>query len=132
MSEPVTSVIAANVIASTVGAGIVVFGIHTGLEYPTVIAGIAGGALALSYLETANHFKRALQVLSAALFAGYGAPFLTGIFVYQLRKWGWLEVETPTKGAELVVAVILAFLAHGVILPGIQAWAKKFAGRVSQ
>lgn len=132
MSEPVSSVIAANVIATATGAGIIIFGVHTGLEYPTVIAGIAGGALALSYLPTANGFKRAMQVFSAALLAGYGAPFLTGILVFQLRKWGWIDTETPTQGGELVVAVILAFLAHGVILPGIQKWAKNFAGRATQ
>lgn len=133
MTEPATSVIAANVITTAgVGAGIIVFGVHTGLEYPTVIAGIAGGAFALSFLESANAFKRAMQVFSAALLAGYGAPVITGILVYWLRKWEWVDVDNPLKGAELLVALLIAFLAHGVVLPGIQTFAKKLVGRYAQ
>lgn len=117
----VPAVVLSNVAASVGSAGVVVFGIHTGLDYPILIAGVFGGAMALSYLETSSHIKRAIEVASASLLAGYSSPVCADILFGSLQKFGILsETALPHKGLPLVIAFVTGYLAHGVILPGLR------------
>lgn len=125
MTEPTSaataSVVVPNVINTTLsGAGVIVFGVHTGLDYPTLIAGVVGGALALTYQEKANGWLRAFQVITAALFAGYSTPSLVGIAVSILGKWSLVDQQESTFGLRVCVSFITAYLTHGVLLPGIR------------
>lgn len=113
--------IVSNVAASVGSAGVVIFGIHTGLDYPTLIAGVFGGAMALSYLEPSSAIKRAFEVLSASLFAGYSSPVSADILFGSLRKFGVIsETAVSPYGLPLIVAFLTGYLAHGVILPGLR------------
>lgn len=133
MSEPATSVVAANVAATvTTGVGVVIFGVQTGLDYATLIAGFIGGATALSYRAPAKLWVRALEVVSAALLAGYCAPFLAYILVAWMSKIPYIGVEIPYTPVQLATSAIIGYLAHGVILPGLRKFGEFWTRRYSQ
>lgn len=133
MSEPATSVVVANVAATvTTGVGVVIFGVHTGLDYATLIAGLIGGAAALSYREQAKLWVRALEVLSAALIAGYMAPGAALIFVAWMAKLPYIGVELPITMIQLMLSLSIGYLAHGVILPGLRKFGEFWTKRYSQ
>lgn len=132
MSEPVSSVVAANVAATiTTGVGVVIFGVHTGLDFVTLVIGLIGGGLALSYRKKANLFMRAVEVLSAALIAGWTAPVCALVLVAWLGKLPYIGVELPVTPVQFMLSLVIGYLAHGVILPGLRKfgefWTKKYS-----
>lgn len=132
MSEPVSSVVAANVAATiTTGVGVVIFGVHTGLDFVTLVIGLLGGGLALSYRKKANLLMRAIEVLSAALIAGWTAPVCALVLVAWLGKLPYIGVELPVTPVQFMLSLIIGYLAHGVILPGLRKlgefWTKKYS-----
>lgn len=133
MAEPTASVIASNVASTAVtGTGIVILGVHTGLDYATVIAGLAGGSAALSYLEPTSHLKRAVEIISAAFLAGYSAPLLADVTISTLKKFSIVGDNPPSDGAQLILAFLVAYMAHGIVLPGIRKIATAFIGKYSK
>jgi hypothetical protein len=133
MTEPATSVIVTNVISTALtGAGIVILGVQTGLEYPTLIAGVLGGATALSYQEPTKVWIRAFQVITAALFAGYSAPVASAVLLTALNKLALVGKDSTDDGIVLCLAFVIAYLTHGVILPGLRKIGNAFVGRYSR
>lgn len=133
MAEPVTSTVGINLITTGVTSiGVVIFGVHTGLDYATLIAGVAGGATALSYREPANMFQRAAEVSSAALLAGYLAPGLASVLGAIIGKLPF--VNEPIDGAllQLPLSWMIGYLAHGILLPGVRKMAGYWTRRYSE
>lgn len=124
--------VATNALSLTTGVGVVVFGVHTGLDYPTLLAGIFGGATALSYLPPSKLLNRAFEVGSASLLAGYSSPVLAEVLTHTLSKLGLLEdnVSTPL-GLQFVIAFGVGYLAHGIILPGLRKIGSAYIRRKS-
>lgn len=144
MTEPVSSAIATNVTAALVGGtGVVIFGVHTGLDYATLIAGVVGGTTALSYREPSTQpetvaemvftvLRRACEVMTAALLAGYCAPGAASVLAAGIGKLPYIETQVQGESLKLPVSWTIAFLAHYVILPGIRAFGKVIAKRYSK
>lgn len=121
MADTITPVVAANLLSTSVaGASVVLFGIQTGLDYPTLIAGVLGGATALSYLEPSKMTRRGFEVISASLLAGYSSPMLTKVVEHSLAKLDMLSETSPSSGLQLVIAFVVGYMAHGIILPGLR------------
>lgn len=130
MAEPVIST---SIVSTTItGAGIIILGFHTGLDYPTVIAGVAGGATALSGLDPAKPWKRAFEVITAALFAGYASPPVSSVVINLLGKWSLVDQKMSAQSIELIVAFLMGYMAHGVVLPGLRRIGKKRLGGYSE
>lgn len=129
MAEITTSA----VIATTVtGAGVMLLGVNTGLDCPTLIAGVAGGATALSYAEPNKIWVRVFQVASAAIFAGYCAPVMAAITCSLINKMPLMEQKISCAGVELAVAFVIGYMTHGILLPGIRKLGSTFIGRYTQ
>ncbi len=132
MTDAITSTVAVNVAtASLSGAGVVIFGLQTGLDPQMLMAGFAGGASALSYSAPAKPLIGFFQVCTATILAGYASPFLTAFVAYNLHKWGLQPSEVPLTGAQLLTAFMVAYLAHGV-LPGIRKVASTLLRRFTR
>lgn len=133
MSEPVSSVAAANVAATiTTGVGVVIFGVHTGLDFVTLVIGLLGGGLALSYRKKANLLMRAVEVLSAALIAGWTAPVCALVLVAWLGKLPYIGVELPVTPVQFMLSLVIGYLAHGVILPGLRKFGEFLTKKYAQ
>lgn len=133
MSEPVSSVVAANVAATiTTGVGVVIFGVHTGLDFVTLVIGLLGGGLALSYRKKANLLMRAVEVLSAALIAGWTAPVCALVLVAWLGKLPYIGVELPVTPVQFMLSLVIGYLAHGVILPGLRKFGELLTKKYAQ
>ena len=122
MADTTVPVLATNIITTSISsAGVVVFGMHTGLDYPTLLAGILGGAFALSYSEKTGLVSRAFEVFSASLLAGYSSPVLAKVGLHLLTKYDFIvdadEVRVPSQAG---IALMIGYLAHGGIFPGIR------------
>ena len=122
MADTTVPVVVANAVSTvTTGVGVVIFGVHTGLDYPTLLAGVLGGATALSYLEKAGLLHRAFEITSAALLAGYSSPVLAEISVHMFNKFDLVkEGNQMYMAVKLILAFPTGYLAHGVILPGLR------------
>lgn len=133
MTDAATPVVLTNVVNTSVtGVGVVIFGMHTGLDYPTLLAGIFGGAFALQYLEKAGLAKRAFEVVSAAIIAGYFSPVVAGIVLHNLLKFDLIKDAADTKtGLQLSLAAVIGYVAHGVIFPGMLKLGKSYMRRMN-
>lgn len=122
MADTTVPVVAVNALSTlTTGVGVVLFGVHTGLDYPTLIAGVIGGATALSYLAPSKLLNRAFEIITAALLAGYSSPVLAQLLTYWLGKFDLVDKAAATPMAlQLPVAFAVGYLAHGVLLPGLR------------
>lgn len=122
MTDTTVPVVAVNALSTlTTGVGVVIFGVHTGLDYPTLIAGVIGGATALSYLAPSKLLNRAFEIITAALLAGYSSPVLAQLLTYWLGKFDLVDKAAATPMAlQLSVAFAVGYLAHGVLLPGLR------------
>lgn len=117
---------------SLTGVSVVILGVQTGLEYPTLIAGVLGGATALSYLSPSSLWNRAFEIITASLLAGYCSPILTTLAGNILVKFSLVtELEKGIPGMELAIAFAVGYLAHGVLLPGLRKIASVFMRRAS-
>lgn len=133
MADTTVPVVAVNALSTlTTGVGVVIFGVQTGLDYPTLIAGVIGGATALSYLAPSKVLNRAFEIITAALLAGYSSPVLAQLLTYWLGKFDLADKAAATPMAlQLSVAFVVGYLAHGVLLPGLRKIASVFMRRAS-
>jgi hypothetical protein len=133
MADTTAPVIAINTVSTlTTGIGVVLFGVHTGLDYATLIAGVVGGATALSYLAPSKLIHRAFEVISAALLAGYSSPVLADVATHTLAKFDLMDKTVPAPiGLQLILAFSVGYIAHGVILPGLRKMGSAFVRRYS-
>jgi hypothetical protein len=122
MADTIVPTVAINLINTTVtSVGVVVFGIHTGLDYATLLAGVFGGGLALSYSEKSGLLARAGEVISASLFAGYTSPVFGEIAFNKLVKWELLATTSNSQmGIQIAIAAVIGYTAHGLLLPGLR------------
>jgi hypothetical protein len=133
MADAAVPIVVANSLQTSItGVGVVILGAQTGLDYPTLIAGVLGGATALSYLEPSNLLKRAFEITTASLLAGYSSPVLANVVSHGLVKYNFVQEGMDTQaGMTLVTAFIVGYLAHGVLLPGLRKIASAFIRRNS-
>lgn len=133
MTDTTVPAVAVNIISTSItGVGVVVFGVQTGLDYPTLLAGVLGGATALSYLETAGLFKRAFEVISASLLAGYTSPILADIGLHLLSRFDFIKYTSESRFAlQVGIALVVGYMAHGVILPGLRKIGNAFVRRTA-
>lgn len=119
MVDTTVPAVAVNITSAIVGSvGVTIFGIQTGLDYPTIIAGFFGGALALSYRTPAKAWVRFIEVVSAAILAGYFSPVFAEPITHFLQKKDILPVKSGNhQGIQLCLAIAIAFLAHNLLLP---------------
>lgn len=80
-----------------------------GVKYATLIAGIAGGVVSLSFLKDLTRWQSGMAVLTGALTAGYLTPVITR----QLHAW----VDTGLA-AENAVGFLLGLTAMNIV-PGL-------------
>ncbi len=114
------------------GVSVVIFGIQTGLDYPTLLAGVLGGATALSYSERTGMFVRAFEVITASLMAGYCSPILAEIAWHTLVRFDFIGEHSQSKmGLQLGLAAVIGYMAHGVILPGLRKIGAAFIRRTA-
>lgn len=111
MAEPASSAI---VIAAT-ATGLTVFGVATGLNPSLLIAGLAGGLWALSYMPPMPAWKRATTASLSSLLAGWSTP---AIVVALTSLEVWPKTVTPDL-VQFPVAVAFGLLAHTVIGPAM-------------
>lgn len=133
MPDTTVPVVAVNTLSTlTTGIGVVLFGVQTGLDYATLIAGVVGGATALSYLAPSKLLTRAFEVVTAALIAGYSSPVLAGVVTHALAKFDLMDkVTMPPSGLQLILAFSVGYMAHGVILPGLRKIGSSYVRRYS-
>lgn len=112
-------------------AGVIIFGVYTGLDYATLIAGVCGGATALSYAEPTKPLRQFLVVLSAALLSGYSAPWMAPIGAAAINKIPFIEAHVTDRPLEIGLGFLIAFLAHGLILPSLLRIGKFWAQRAT-
>lgn len=122
MTDAIAPAVVVNTLTTSIsGVGIVIFGVQTGLDYPTLIAGVIGAATALSYLQPASILRRSLEIISGCLFAGYSAPVFTHMLSHVLAKFDLIQSATePPAAMQLATAFLVGYMAHSVILPGLR------------
>lgn len=113
----VTSVITGTLAPS---AGVVIFGISTGLDATCLLTGLFGGAVALSHSPKMLPWQRLISLPNAALTAGYLAPWLTEFVISSMNI-------AEDKGVKLIpfVSFAVGFSAHTIILPALHKLSKK-------
>jgi hypothetical protein len=133
MADTTIPVVAVNTLSTvTTGVGVVMFGVQTGLDYATLIAGVVGGATALSYLAPSKLLNRAFEVITAALLAGYLSPVLADVSMHLLHKFDFMQITVPAPiGMQLFIAFFIGYTAHGVILPGLRKIGSTLVRRAS-
>lgn len=110
MAEPASSAI---VVAGA--AGLTIFGVATGLSPSLLIAGMAGGFWALSYMPPMPVWKRITTAALSSLLAGWVTPAV----VAALTAWnGWPGSVTHDL-VQYPVAVAFGLLSHTVIGPAM-------------
>lgn len=117
MPEPTSSTAAVALTAS----GISLWGVATGLHPVILVAGIAGGWLAMTYLPSVSTWRR----LGLAALSGLIAAWVTPAAVAGVRS---LPVWPETISAEMAqypVAIVLGLLAWRVIGPRLIDYAEK-------
>lgn len=117
MAEPnATSVAAA-------AAGLSLFGVATGLDPATLIAGFAGGIWGQSYHPPTAIWRRLIVVIMASIIAGYLAPAaaLGAVALVPVAAAGAL----PLSAMQLPAAVLIGLTSHRVLGPAVM----RLAGR---
>lgn len=104
----------------TSSAGVMIFGISTGLDATCLLTGLFGGAVALSHSPKMAPWQRLISLPNAALTAGYLAPWLTEFVVSSMNI-------PQDKGVKLIpfVAFAVGFSSHSIILPALHKISKK-------
>lgn len=116
MAEPASSAI---VIAGA--AGLTIFGVATGLSPALLIAGMAGGFWALSYMPPMPAGKRITTAALSALLAGWATPAIVAAIT---SMSAWPSAVTHDI-VQFPVAIAFGMLSHTVIGPAML----KFASR---
>jgi hypothetical protein len=133
MADTIVPVVVINTVSTSLtGIGIVVFGVQTGLDYPTLFMAVLGSALGVSYLKPANIYKRMFETATATGFAAYSAPLLVHILLHYLVKFDFAApgIE-PSIALSSVCAFIVGYLAHSTILPGLRKIGTSFFRRTA-
>ena len=110
MTEPVTP----TALALTAG-GVAVFGIVTGLHPHLLVAGAAGGLWALFYAEAQPLIRRMLGAVMSSLVAAWLSPAAA----YGVTGLSFWPSSIPRDLIQFPVALLLGFLAMGVVGPGL-------------
>lgn len=111
MAEPTSS---AAIIAAT-AAGLTLFGVATGLHSGILLAGLAGGLWALSYLPPMLWWQRTLVAFIGALIAGWATPPVA----LGLTSFAWWPKPVTPEIIQFPIAVAIGLLAHTVIGPAL-------------
>jgi len=117
LTEPSTVVVGA-----TMAAGLTIFGVSTGLDAATLLAGLAGALWAQSYQEPAAWWKRCLITVLSAVIAGYLAPAISA----------WVNDHEIKSVLKLPFAVLVGLTAHKVLGPAALRFAAKKAEEISK
>ncbi len=122
MADTTIPIAAANALSTSLtGVGIVILGVQTGLDYPTLFMAVLGSALGVSYLSPANMYKRVFETITATGFAAYSAPLLVQIVLHFLSKFDFVKPDLgPSIAFTAVCAFVVGYLAHSTILPGLR------------
>lgn len=92
-------------------------GSFLGVKYASVIAGLAGGIVSLTYLRNLTKWQAALAVITGAAVAGYGTPLAVHFVSY---FFGSVSIE-----AESSLAFLLGLISMNVV-PGIMRLSEIF------
>lgn len=111
MAEPAISAAA----VSSAAAGLTVFGVATGLNPSILIAGLAGGFWALSYMPPMPVWKRITTAALSALLAGWATPAIVAALT-SLSAW---PSAVTHDIVQFPVAIAFGLLSHTVIGPAM-------------
>lgn len=104
--------------ATTIAVG----GVATGLDYPVLLAGFAGGLVSLSFLPPMSVWRRIWTPVTATLMAGYTAP----IGAHYLRQTS----DVDGTALELFAGFTIGLAAQFIIPVVIEA-ARERAKRIA-
>lgn len=110
MAEPASS---AAVIAGA--TGLTIFGVATGLNAAILIAGLAGGFWALSYMPPMPVWKRITTAALSALLSGWSTPAIVAAIT---SNGVWPSAVTGDL-VQFPVAIAFGMLSHTVIGPAM-------------
>lgn len=113
MAEPSTTVVIGSV------AGITAFGVATGLHPSLLIAGAAGGWLAMSYQPSLGALNRVTRVVMSALVAAWSTPLGASL----------LNMPERLHLMYMPIAFGVGLIAFDVLGPGVIGIVKKFFAR---
>lgn len=117
MAEPASSTVGIAIAAGT----ITLTGSILGVQYDSLLAGLAGGLASLSYLPTTTIVRTAGSVASSALIAGWCAPFAV------LAVANFLPSAAGEPAMRIAAAGVLGLCAQ-VIIPAAFAWLRRKGG----
>ena len=122
MADTIVPVVVVNTVSTSLtGVGIVILGVQTGLDYPTLFMAVLGSALGVSYLSPANIYKRMFETITATGFAAYAAPLIVHLIIHFLVKFDFAPPDLgPSIALTAVSAFVIGYLAHSTILPGLR------------
>lgn len=100
--------------AITAGA-VTIGGVVTGLDYATLLAGLAGGLASLSFLPPMTIWRRIWTPVTATLTAGYTAP----LGIHYLEKL--VGAEGDNASLEIFAAFATGLVAQFIIPVAIKA-----------
>ncbi len=104
--------------SATVATGITVAGVALGISYDTLVAGFAGGLVAMSFISGLSLIQRFLFLLSSTLTGAYVSP----VILMLLAKF--FDMATmPANG--VVISAFLTGLGTQVGVPLFLKWLKK-------
>lgn len=124
MPEPTSSTAAVALTAS----GISLWGVATGIHPIILVAGVAGGWLAMTYLPSVSTWRR----LSLAALSGLIAAWATPATVAGLRSLSIWPEPISVDMAQYPVAIVLGLLAWRVIGPRLIDYAEKKSQEVAR
>lgn len=107
---------------AAISAGLTLFGVSTGLDAATLLAGLFGALLAQSYGSKAPWWNRAFVTSVSAILAGYFTPAIVVWFAEP-------ELRTVLK---LPVAAVFGLTVHGVLGPAVLKFAAKKAEEITK
>lgn len=114
--------------AGIAATGLTFFGIATGLDPATLIAGFAGGVWAQSYTPTMAIWRRIPLIVSASVLAGYLSPATSALIMSFGDAGGAFTLDV----LKLPVAVLIGLTSHRVLGPAIMRIAQKKAEDLSK
>lgn len=124
MAEPTSSIA---LIAAT-AAGLTILGVATGLHPAILLAGLAGGLWALSFLPPMAWWQRILAAVVGSLVAGWCTP----VVALGITSFDWWPKPVTPEIVQFPIAVAIGLLAHTVIGPALIRIARAKADEVSK
>lgn len=119
MADPTSTTVAGAALAA---GAITITGSILGVHYDTLLAGLFGGLVSLSYLPPMSLWRSAGSVLTSALLAGFFSPVIAAAGA---NYFPWLA----TLGDHLRIAgAAFIGLSAQSLIPIMLAWARKQGG----